>query len=381
MNCPVCGDPCRCSPQSENPSASHWTAEAVILALPASEIEAEETEEELRMPGQPPPAAPGTLDSGAPVPEAASREEASRWREELSARLNQYRSRRKPAPPRYPSLRLPFADPCRLSPESGYSAPRPAAYDTVSNRALALDFSQEVARVSEVAARPELTDAELSAPRAPNVPIRSAPLSSAKIIEFPRPSDMPPRAPSDELADPVFDRPRILDVPEVAPPPPALGGITMEAVPTPEMEKRPGIDVPVQTASLARRLTAGAIDALMVMAASALFGYIFSRIAAFRPPLLQMVGLAVGIPTLLWATYQYLMVVYAGSTPGIRLAGLQLDRFDGTVTNRRLRRGRVLASYLSAVSLGMGYAWVLLDEDSLCWHDRITHSYLAPKGR
>jgi hypothetical protein len=39
----------------------------------------------------------------------------------------------------------------------------------------------------------------------------------------------------------------------------------------------------------------------------------------------------------------------------------------------------VLASYLSAASLGMGYAWVFLDEDVLCWHDRITHTYLAPK--
>ena len=26
----------------------------------------------------------------------------------------------------------------------------------------------------------------------------------------------------------------------------------------------------------------------------------------------------------------------------------------------------------------MGYAWLFLDEDSLCWHDRITHTYLAP---
>ncbi len=29
----------------------------------------------------------------------------------------------------------------------------------------------------------------------------------------------------------------------------------------------------------------------------------------------------------------------------------------------------------------MGYAWVFLDEDSLCWHDRITHTYLAPSAR
>jgi hypothetical protein len=26
----------------------------------------------------------------------------------------------------------------------------------------------------------------------------------------------------------------------------------------------------------------------------------------------------------------------------------------------------------------MGYVWVLLDEDALCWHDRISHTYLAP---
>jgi hypothetical protein len=29
----------------------------------------------------------------------------------------------------------------------------------------------------------------------------------------------------------------------------------------------------------------------------------------------------------------------------------------------------------------MGYAWVFLDEDALCWHDRITHTYLAPVRR
>jgi hypothetical protein len=26
----------------------------------------------------------------------------------------------------------------------------------------------------------------------------------------------------------------------------------------------------------------------------------------------------------------------------------------------------------------MGYVWLFLDEDILCWHDRITHTYLAP---
>jgi hypothetical protein len=37
----------------------------------------------------------------------------------------------------------------------------------------------------------------------------------------------------------------------------------------------------------------------------------------------------------------------------------------------------VIASILSAGSLGLGFAWSYLDEDALCWHDRITHTYLA----
>jgi hypothetical protein len=63
-----------------------------------------------------------------------------------------------------------------------------------------------------------------------------------------------------------------------------------------------------------------------------------------------------------------------------RPARLELTRFDGSPASRSLRRWRVLASFLSAASLGMGYAWVFLDEDSLCWHDRITHTYLGPKS-
>jgi len=157
-----------------------------------------------------------------------------------------------------------------------------------------------------------------------------------------------------------------------------LGGITIEAADREEAEKRPGIDIPLQSAPLARRLVAALVDGLIIAAASALFGFIFWKVAAVRLPLVQIAGLAVGMTCLFWAAYEYLLIVYAGTTPGLCAAGLELARFDGTLPKRRLRRWRVLASYLSAVSLGMGYAWVFLDEDALCWHDRITHTYLAP---
>jgi len=31
----------------------------------------------------------------------------------------------------------------------------------------------------------------------------------------------------------------------------------------------------------------------------------------------------------------------------------------------------------SLLSLGLGFAWELVDEDSLCWHDRITRTFPA----
>jgi uncharacterized RDD family membrane protein YckC len=176
-----------------------------------------------------------------------------------------------------------------------------------------------------------------------------------------------------------MSRPRILEAPEVAPPPPALGGITIEPVQQSELEKRPGIDIPLQSAPLSRRILSAVIDDFIIATACILFGFIFWKMTALRPPRLEIIGITSGLAALFWAAYQYLLVVYSGSTPGLRLARLELSRFDGSPAGRRLRRWRVLASYLSAVSLGMGYAWVFLDEDALCWHDRITHTYLAPK--
>jgi uncharacterized RDD family membrane protein YckC len=291
----------------------------------------------------------------------------SAWRDELAARLNRYRSRRKMQPPRYPSLNLRF-DAAEPSRDADHESGTPASFEPLSDRALALDGVTEV--TPEGSGEPS---------RGSNVPANRGvlPQPRAKIIEFPRFAWAPPSPPSDQLAEPVIDRPRILDVPEVAPPPPALGGISIEPAVKADFEKRPGIDIPLQGASLRRRILAGVVDAAIVGAASAAFGYIFWKVAAVIPPLQQRVGLAVALPLVLWAAYQYLMIVYAGSTPGLRAAGLALARFDGSPARRALRRWRVLASYLSAASLGMGYAWVFLDEDGLCWHDRTTHTYLA----
>jgi uncharacterized RDD family membrane protein YckC len=330
------------------------------------------------------------------TPDAQS-PDATAWRNELSARLNRYRSRRKVRPPRYPSLSLQFELPTNPNATAGSS--QLSAFEPVSNHALALDelrrgpFSAAEAETEfrqppppETAPRPAHSPVGHFAPSgsgngSAHASAHPSAYSGAKIIEFPGFAWGPPSPPPDQLAEPVSGRPRILEVPEVAPPPPALGGITIEAPEREEAERRPGIDIPLQSAPLGLRLVAALVDGLIVAAASAVFGVIFWKVAAVRPPLAQDLGLAAGIPCLFWAAYQYLLIVYAGSTPGLRAAGLELARFDGTSTTQSLRRWRVLAACLSGLSIGMGYAWVFLDEDALCWHDRITHTYLAPRRR
>jgi len=371
MPCSVCGEICRCS--SEAKSAEQSARQSV--QQPAQQSVATDA--------QPAPEVSGDLRK-------SDESDSAAWRQEIAARLSRYQSRRKPRPPRYPSLRLQFAKnenneerERNASTSPTRSNPAQAALGTqtsqqISHSALAFEGFAEPAEDFAAAGSEVENRAATNSREAPPVSNASTG-ASAKIIEFPRIWN-PPARPLDELAEPVITAPRILDVPEFVPPPPALGGITIEKLSPVEIERRPGIDFPLQGASLGRRISAAAIDSVLVAAAGFAFGFIFWKMTGLRPPRLQIIEMAGGFGALFWAAYQYLLTVYSGATPGLRLARLELGRFDGTRANRRLRRWRVLASFLSAVSLGMGYAWVFLDEDALCWHDRITHTYLAPKA-
>jgi uncharacterized RDD family membrane protein YckC len=151
----------------------------------------------------------------------------------------------------------------------------------------------------------------------------------------------------------------------------------MEPARAQEPERRAHADLALPSASIPQRLLAGLLDTLVIASALAGFGGMFLWVNPQRPPV-PVLALAVGIiVVILWAAYQFLFMVYTGATPGLRITRLRLARFDGSAVPRRLRRWRVLASYLSAVALGLGYVWSILDEDGFCWHDRITHTHFT----
>jgi uncharacterized RDD family membrane protein YckC len=144
-----------------------------------------------------------------------------------------------------------------------------------------------------------------------------------------------------------------------------------------EQERRAATDIILPAASLPRRMLAGLLDGMVLLGALAGFGAMFVWVNPQRPPMPVLLMAVMIISVLLWAAYEFLFTVYTGSTPGLRLARLRLVRFDGSPISRRTRRWRVLASYLSAFSLGLGYLWSVLDEDGLCWHDRMTRTHLS----
>jgi uncharacterized RDD family membrane protein YckC len=304
--------------------------------------------------------------------DVACEESGPDWRTELAAKMQNYRTRRKPRAPKYPSLQMPLQLPAE-PPETFETLPSLCPEASRSSNALepAVQSQKDVAKLG-----PELVEpASLATPTPATLSV-VAPVPPTNLIEFPR--SMESEA-WDGLAEPVIEQPRILDAPELAPPEPALGGILLEA--TKEENPDPAVDTLVRPASIARRVCALITDAIVVGCGVALWGWLVTRITQEVPPRPQLLISAIVAAGVSWLSYQYLLMVYAGTTLGLRASKLELVALDGSAPRRKQRRWRLLASMLSATSMLLGYAWVLLDEDRLCWHDRITHTYLRVRER
>jgi uncharacterized RDD family membrane protein YckC len=292
------------------------------------------------------------------------------WREELAVKMQEYRARRKPREPKYPSLELPF-EMFVEKPFEKLEPGRAVAAEAASRTSLAMDHSFDESRDEPEAESAPPKVAQLVPEIREVAPAAPAATPTTNLIEFPRYATV---ALWDELAEPFVDQPRILDAPELVPPQPALGGILLE--PSQDANQRPIEEVPIHPASIVRRLLAAIFDALFVAAATVLWGWIFLKLTHVVPPSQQLLIAGALVPGTLWVGYQYLLLVGTGTTLGLRVCRLELVSFDGSIAPKTRRRWRLLASVLSAASLMLGYAWALLDENGLCWHDRITHTYL-----
>lgn len=281
------------------------------------------------------------------------------WRDEVTARVNKYHSRRKRREPRYPSLRLKFDPPEYTRPTGSDGAALGVAFEAPTQSSTS-SWSLAQVQVNDAAAgRTGQVAEDLE----------------SNVIEFPRPF-VPEPPPPGQLAEPVPDKPRILEAPEAVPKQVPLGGIIIEPE---EVTEPAGEGKALAVAPLPMRALAAVLDAALVGLGVTAFLAIASHFshAAMHRDLPLVWGV---LPCCLWLAYQYTFLVQAGTTPGLRVARLQLRGFDGTAPDARQRRARVLAIGLSAVSLGLGFLWALIDEESFCWHDRITCTMITMDG-
>ncbi len=77
-------------------------------------------------------------------------------------------------------------------------------------------------------------------------------------------------------------------------------------------------------------------------------------------------GIAIGYPVGCWVLF--------GQTLGKFLLGLRVTRMDGRLLTIRYALLRYVGYWLSALPLGLGFFWVLIDDQRQTWHDKLAGS-------
>ncbi|HZR29154.1 MAG TPA: RDD family protein [Terriglobales bacterium] len=192
---------------------------------------------------------------------------------------------------------------------------------------------------------------------------------------------------AEELAEPVPEEPHVFEADEInqaelacqaevsvqAAPPIA----TVELSPMPERAQAAAeVDPLLPVAPLLLRTLMEGVDFCISMTGFALFSLILMWMGAL-PQGKALAVLAAVLPGVFWSLYQYLFLVNTARTPGMWLTDLKLAGFDQNAVSRPRRRARALSMALSTFALGLGFIWVLLDQDRLCWHDRASRTFVT----
>ncbi len=144
---------------------------------------------------------------------------------------------------------------------------------------------------------------------------------------------------------------------------------------TAQPDAQVSLALPVYAAPLERRIMAATVDACCVGTAFLLAVAAAACAGDALPTGLFALGASAVTLLLFGIGYLLLSFTLTGQTMGMRYARIALCTFGDDNPTRSAMRRRLFAMALSAVSLGLGFAWALLDDDKLGWHDRISRMY------
>jgi uncharacterized RDD family membrane protein YckC len=150
------------------------------------------------------------------------------------------------------------------------------------------------------------------------------------------------------------------------------------AAPRPRHDREVAAAAPI--APLAIRAVAGVLDFSVIVVAVGMFLAVFYLMGGVA--LTDVEGLrSIAIAFLVIVCFYWVFYVgYLGGTSGMNWLGLRVLNFDGDPPTKAQRRARAVGTILSTLSLGLGFAWSIADEEKLTWHDRMSKTFVTRDG-
>ena len=160
---------------------------------------------------------------------------------------------------------------------------------------------------------------------------------------------------------------------------PEWHSLRLDAPAAPRAAEHPDAQIsfalPIQVAPVSLRLMAVLVDGCCITAGWLAAIAVVAKVSTEMPTGLPALGAAFGMLAFFTLLYKLLFFSMGDATPGMRYARIGLCTFSDENPTRSSMRRRLFAVLLAGLPLGLGLAWVLLDEEGLGWHDRISRMY------
>jgi uncharacterized RDD family membrane protein YckC len=141
-------------------------------------------------------------------------------------------------------------------------------------------------------------------------------------------------------------------------------------------EDRPGAAL-MLVAPLALRRRAAALDALfLLLSFTGVLGLFWALGGRFSFDRFDIAVIAAAF-CLFYAQYFAVFTIFGGSTPGMNVEHLRVVSYEGLVPRSKQMVWRSFGYLISAGTCLMGFLWAVWDDDHLCWHDRMSQTYLT----
>jgi uncharacterized RDD family membrane protein YckC len=198
-------------------------------------------------------------------------------------------------------------------------------------------------------------------------------------IEDPAPNEiLSPGAPDDEVME--LDAPSsgaeemsLGDPLEKSPPMEIVVGSPTDIAPQEEEDSPQG----VYLAPLGRRFLAGLTDAFVLLTGAAVFGIIFWRVCGRMSPAPLNIAVLGFVAVLLIFAYFAVFTSIASATPGLLWMGCDVRNLQGGPPTVRESAWRAFGVLVSLSALMLGFIWACVDSDGLTWHDRMSGTVIT----